>query len=255
MATSPRAFVLRHTRLGVVPGLPELRLHLAAEVLPLWRAVQLELDDQEAPLPYWAFAWAGGLALARYLRGRPQAVAGRRVFDLASGSGLCAIAAMRAGASSATGSEIDPFGAAAIGLNARANRERVTVVDRDVLDEEAPDVDVILAGDCWYEGRLAERILPWLHRARAQGIDVLVGDPGRRYLPVDALVELATYDVRTTTELEDLDHKQGRVYALRPDLATAGSRVVDLREADERIAPQAADASSLDWRRVLCKHQ
>jgi predicted nicotinamide N-methyase len=123
------------------------------------------------------------------------------VFDVASGSGLCAIA-MHAGAAEATGADIDAFAAAAIELNARANGRRVTVVRRDVLDEEPPDVDVILAGDCCYEARLAGRVLPWLQRARDRGIDVLV--------------ELASYDVRTTTELEDLERKQGRVYALRP---------------------------------------
>jgi len=216
MAASTRAFVLRHTRLLPVAGLEEIRLHLADEVLPLWRAVQIETADPDAALPYWAFAWAGGLALARYLRDHPAAVAGRRVFDLASGSGLCAIAAGYAGASVVTGADIDVFAAAAMTLNARANGRRVTVLRRDVLDEEVPDVDVILAGDCWYDGRLAERVLPWLHRARARGIDVLVGDPGRRYLPTDELVELASYDVRTTTELEDLERKQGRVYGLRP---------------------------------------
>jgi predicted nicotinamide N-methyase len=216
MAASSRAFVLRHTHLRAVPGLEEVRLHLAGEVLPLWRAVQLDTKDPDAGLPYWAFAWGGGLAIGRYLREHPEAVAGRRVFDLASGSGLCAIAAMRAGAAAAIGCDIDAFAAAAIALNARANGRRVTVVRRDVLDEPAPDVDVILAGDCWYDARLAQRVLPWLQRARAGGIDVLVGDPGRQYLPTQELVELASYDVRTTTELEDLDHKQGRVYALRP---------------------------------------
>ena len=216
MAASTRAFVRRHTRLLPVAGLEEIRLHLADAVLPLWRAVQIETADPDAALPYWAFAWAGGLALARYLRDHPAAVAGRRVFDLASGSGLCAIAAGHAGASVVTGADIDVFAAAAMTLNARANGRRVTVLRRDVLDEEVPDVDVILAGDCWYDGRLAERVLPWLHRARARGIDVLVGDPGRRYLPTDELVELASYDVRTTTELEDLERKQGRVYGLRP---------------------------------------
>ena len=215
MAASPRAFVLRQTRLGRVPGLEQIRLHLADEVLPLWRAVQIETDDPDAALPYWAFAWGGGLAIARYLREHPEAVAGRRVFDLGSGSGLCAIASMQAGAAEATGADIDAFAAAAIGLNARANRCRVAVVRRDVLDEEPPDVDVIIAGDCLYDAGLAERILAWARRAHDQGIDVLVGDPGRRYLPTDALVELATYEVRTTTELEDLDRKEGRVYALR----------------------------------------
>jgi len=214
LAASPRSFVLRHTRLRPVPGLEEIRLHLADEVLPLWHAVQIETRDQDAALPYWAFAWSGGLAIGRYLRDHPEAVAGRRVFDLGSGSGLCAIAAMQAGAAEVTGADIDALAVAAVELNARANGRRVTALRRDVLDEEAPDVDVVLAGDCWYEAGLAERVLPWLHRARTGGIDVLVGDPGRRYLPTDDLDELATYDVRTTTELEDLDRKQGRVFAL-----------------------------------------
>lgn len=216
MAASPRAFVLRHTRLRPVPGLEEIHLHLADEALPLWRAVQIETGDPDAALPYWAFAWAGGLAVGRYLREHPEAVAGRRVFDLASGSGLCAIASMHAGAVQATGVDIDPFAVAAMERNARANRRRVTVLRRDVLDEDPPDADVILAGDCWYDARLAGRVLPWLLRAREHGIDVLVGDPGRRYLPTSELVELASYDVRTTTELEDLERKQGRVYAVRP---------------------------------------
>lgn len=214
MARSTRAFVLRHTELRAVPGLADIRLHLADEVLPLWRAVQVETGDPEAALPYWAFAWSGGLAIACYLRDHPEAVAGRRVFDLASGSGLCAIAAMRARATTATGVDIDPFSAAVIPLNARANRVRVGAMRRDVLDEEPPDVDVVLAGDCWYEARLAERVLPWLARARDSGIDVLIGDPGRRYLPTADLVELASYDVRTTTELEDLELKRGSVYRL-----------------------------------------
>jgi len=216
MARSPRAFVLRHTRLRPVLGVEGIALHLADEVLPLWHAVQVETDDPDAALPYWAFAWAGGLAVARYLRDHPETVRDRRVFDLASGSGLCAIAALQAGATAAIGADIDAYAAAAIELNARANSRRVAVARRDVLDEEPPDVDVILAGDCWYEAQLAQRVLPWLHRARERGIDVLVGDPGRRHLPIDALVELAAYEVRTSTELEDLEYKQGHVYALRP---------------------------------------
>jgi predicted nicotinamide N-methyase len=216
VAAAPRAFVLRHTRLRPVPGLEEVRLHLADEALPLMHAVAVETGDPDAALPFWAFAWGGGLALGRYLREHPEAVAGRRVFDLASGSGLCAIAAMGAGAAEATGADIDAFAVAAIGLNARANRCRVTALHRDVLDDEPPDVDVILAGDCWYEARLAARVLAWLRRARDRGLDVLVGDPGRRYLPAAGLVELARYEVRTTTELEDLALKQGRVYAVLP---------------------------------------
>jgi len=218
---SRRAFVLRHTRLRPVPGIEEIRLHLADEVLPLWHAVQVETGDPEAALPYWAFAWGGGLAIARYLREHPRAVAGRRVFDLAAGSGLCAIAALGAGASEATSADIDAFAWVSVELNARANGRRVSVVRRDVLDEEPPDVDVILAGDCWYDASLAERVLPWLRRAQDRGIEVLVGDPGRRYLPTDELIERAAYDVRTTTELEDLALKKGRVYALRPSTGHA----------------------------------
>ena len=221
MPPSRRAFVHRHTRLRPVPGLEEIRLHLADEVLPLWHAVQVETGDPEAALPYWAFAWGGGLAIARYLRDHPQAVAGRRVFDLAAGSGLCAIAALGAGAAEATSADIDAFAWAAIELNARANGRRVSIVRRDVLDEEPPDADVILAGDCCYEARLAERVLSWLRRAQGRGIEVLVGDPGRRYLPTDQLIEQAAYDVRTTTELEDLALKKGRVYSLRSSTGQA----------------------------------
>ena len=214
MSASARAFVLRNTRLRPVPDLEQVRLHLADEVLPLWHASQIETGDPDAALPYWAFAWAGGLAIAHHLLEHQEIVTGRRVFDLASGSGLCAIAARHAGATEATGADIDAFAAEAMTVNARANGVRITVRRDDVLDDEPPDVDLILAGDCWYDARLAERVMPWLQRARNAGIEALVGDPGRRYLPTDALVELATYDVHTTTELEDLDQNQARVYAL-----------------------------------------
>lgn len=215
MAASSRAFVLRHTRLGPVSGLEEVRLHLADDVHEVWRATQVETDDPDAPIPFWAFAWGGGLAVSRYLREHPEVVAGRRVFDLASGSGLCAIAAMRAGAISAAASDIDPFAIAAIRLNANANGCRVATVGRDVLDEAPPDAEVILAGDCWYDAELARRVLPWLRQAHERGIEVLIGDPGRAHLPVDDLVELATYEVRTTSDLEDMQRTRAAVYRLR----------------------------------------
>ena len=198
-----------------MPGLEEVRLHLADDALALWRAVQLETSNPDAPIPFWAFAWGGGLAIGRYLRDHPEAVAGRHVLDLGSGSGLCAIAAMRAGASAVVAVDVDPLAAVAIELNARANACRQTVVLRDILDEPPPAADVVLAADCWYEAPLADRVLPWLRRARAAGLDVLVGDPGRRYLPVDELTSLATYEVRTTTDLEDLGLWRAAVYALR----------------------------------------
>jgi predicted nicotinamide N-methyase len=214
MAASPRAFVLRHTRLRPLPGLEGIRLHLADDVLPVWRALQVETNDAETALPYWAAAWGGGLAIARHLADHPGIVAGRRVFDLASGSGLCAIAAARAGATRVEAVDIDPFAVAAIELNARANASRIVAARRDALADPPPDADVLLAGDCWYDAGLAARVLPWLRQARDQGIDVLVGDPGRAYLPVDALVEVAAYDVRTTSDVEDLAFKTARVYRL-----------------------------------------
>ena len=214
MAASTRAFVLHHTRLRPVPGLDGIRLQLADEVLPLWHAVQVETADPDAALPYWAFAWGGGLALARFLADQPERVAGRRVLDLASGSGLVALAALRAGANTATAVDIDRFAVAAIGLNARANHRRIDAAVRDVLDDGPPDVDVVLAGDVCYEAAFAERAVTWLRRARAAGIDVLLGDPGRRYLPATGLTELASYEVRTTTELEDMDRKRAWVYTL-----------------------------------------
>ena len=238
MAASARAFVLRHTRLRPVPGLDGIRLHLADEILPLWHAVQVETRDDDAALPYWAFAWGGGLGIARYLADHPDVVAGRRVLDLASGSGLCGIAALRAGASAVTGADIDAFAAAAIELNARANGGRMAVLARDLLDEEPPDVDVILAGDVCYEAGFSARAIAWLRRAHERGIDVLIGDPGRRYLPAAELDELAAYDVRTTTELEDLELKQGRVYALRPEPAAAPSSV------GTSLASRVIDSSS-----------
>jgi predicted nicotinamide N-methyase len=213
---APRAFVIRNTTLRPVPALEAIRLHLADDALTLWHAAQVETADPETPLPYWAFAWAGGLAIGRYLGEHPETVRGLRVLDLASGSGLCAIAAMLAGAAHAAAADIDPFAAAAIAVNANVNGVRVAVVRRDLLDEEPPDVDVILAGDCWYDATLAERVLPWLRGAADRGIRVLVGDRGRRYLPTDALDEIAAYDVRTTTDLDDMERKPGRVFTLHP---------------------------------------
>jgi predicted nicotinamide N-methyase len=184
-------------------------------VLPLWHAVQRETGDPDAPLPYWAFAWIGGLALSRYLRDTPDAVRGLRVLDFASGSGLVGIRAAMASAAEVHAADIDPFACAAIRLNARANGCGVRVVAVDLLDGPPPAVDVILAGDCWYEAGLAARVQPWLEAAAGEGIQVLVGDGGRRYLPLDRLVEIASYEVHTTTELEDLARKRGHVFGLR----------------------------------------
>jgi predicted nicotinamide N-methyase len=218
-----RAFVQRHTRLRDVEGVPGIRLHLADEVERVWHATEEATAAGDEPIPFWAFAWAGGLALACYVGERPEVVRDARVLDFATGSGLVAIAAARAGAAHVTASDIDPLAEAATGLNARANGVHLTFVRRDLLDEDPPDVDVLLAADTWYEGPLAERVLPWLIAARARGIRVLVGDPGRRYLPAGQLRALATYQVRTTTTLEDRELVEAAVYELRaPDPPASG---------------------------------
>jgi predicted nicotinamide N-methyase len=209
-----RALVARYTRLRPVEGVTGIRLHLADDAAPVWRATEAALGTTGAAIPFWAFAWAGGLAIARYLEEHPEEVAGKQVIDLATGSGLCAIVAMRLGAAGSIGIDVDPFAEAALALNARSNAVRVGFIGRDLLDEEPPATDVLLVGDTWYEGPLAERVMPWLRRAAATGTRVLVGDPGRRYLPADGLVQLAAYDVRTTTQLEDRVVVRGRVFTL-----------------------------------------
>jgi predicted nicotinamide N-methyase len=212
-----RALVAHHTRLQPVAGIAGIRLHLAEDVAPVWHATEAALGLAGAPIPYWAFAWAGGLALARFLQDHPDEVKGRRVLDLATGSGLVAIAASLAGASAVSAADVDPFAEAAVGMNARANGVRIAFVGRDLLDEEPPDVDVLLVADTWYEGPLAERVMPWLRAAAQRGIRVLVGDPGRRYLPASGLLQLASYEVQTTTRLEDRAIVQSRVFTLAGD--------------------------------------
>ena len=200
-------------------GVPGVRLHLADAVEPVWHAVEEALGMDGAPIPFWAFAWAGGLALARYVQERPEEIGGRRVLDFATGSGLVAIVAARAGAAHVAAVDIDPFAEAAVALNSRANHVHVAYATRDLLDEPPPAVDVLLAADTWYEGPLAERVLPWLRAAADAGTRVLVGDPGRKYLPPAAetgLVELGAWPVRTTTTLEDRDVVTARVFALPP---------------------------------------
>lgn len=198
-----RSLIARHTHLRGVPGLPDIRLHLADDAGPAWRATEAALGIANAPIPFWAFAWAGGIALARYLGEHPGEVRGRRILDFATGSGLVAIAALQAGAAQVHAADVDPFAEAAVEMNARANGVRIDYVGRDLLLEPPPDVDVLLAADTWYESPLAERVLPWLQQAAARGIRVLVGDPHRRYLPTGALTRLGDYDVETTTALED----------------------------------------------------
>ena len=215
MIADRRAFILQNTRLQAPPHTPEIVLHLADEVTPLWRLTEEALGELGLPPPFWAFAWAGGQALARYVMDHPQTVAGRRVLDFATGSGLVAIAAMKAGAARAQGCDVDGFCADALALNAEANAVRVAFTCADLLDAAPPaDADVILAGDICYERPLAGRVEAWLREAQARGAEVLIGDPGRTYLPQARLRRLAEYRVQTTRELEDQEVKRTAVYAL-----------------------------------------
>jgi len=205
------------TELRPVALVPEIRLHQASEPIGLWQRTELAAGRTDLDPPFWAFAWAGGQALARHLLDHPEAVQGRRVIDIASGSGLVAIAAAKAGAAAVTAYDIDPLAAAAITVNADANGVAVLAVCADVLDTDSPawpDVDVVLAADAFYERGLADRATRFLERARARGADVLAGDFGRAYLPRDLLTALAAYDVPGLGLLEDSDVKRTTIWAL-----------------------------------------
>lgn len=219
MIPDRKAFIRANTRLKPVPHVPEISLHVAEESVPIWLKTEEQLNEIGLPPPYWAFAWAGGQALARYVLDNPDCVKGLRVLDLAAGSGLVGIAAAMAGASPVTAADIDPFTEAAIGLNAEANDTYVDVIVLDMLDHPAPKVaryDVILVGDLFYERDTATRALAFLDRHRTIGARVLVGDPGRTYLPKERLARLAEYSVPVTRELEDLEIKRTSVWELMP---------------------------------------
>jgi predicted nicotinamide N-methyase len=209
----PHGFILANTRLKSPPHTPEIELYLADEITPIWRMTEEELGQIGLPPPFWAFAWAGGQALARYLLDHPAEVKAKRVFDVGTGSGLVAIAAMKAGAKGANGADIDGFCAAAVELNARANGVEVGFGQRDPLNAPPPAADVICAGDIFYEQPLAERAMAWLTEARDRGARVLLGDPGRSYFPKTGLVKLAEYSVETTRELEDAEIKRTAVWS------------------------------------------
>ena len=213
---SRRALIRAHTSLSAPSLVPELRLHLATEMTPLWHATQELLDDADMQPPFWAFAWPGGQALARVLFDDNVHVARRDVFVLAAGSGVDAIAAACAGASRVVAADIDPFARSAIGLNALANHVAIEVVDGDPLDEPPPAVDVILAGDVCYDERMAPRVIAWLRRAAATGTEVLIADPGRAYFPADGVEWIAWHRVPTSRELEEGDSRETVVARLHP---------------------------------------
>ena len=208
------AFIRAHTRLLPVPHAPEIALHLADEATELWRKTEEELDEIGLPPPFWAFAWAGGQALARYILDHRAIVAGRRVLDFASGSGLVAIAAAKAGAARVEACDIDPFAIAAIPLNALANGVAVEARLIDLVGADA-GWEVVLAGDICYQQDIAERVTDWLSRLDRRGAVVLIGDPGRSYLPTDRLEALAAYVVPVTRALEDAEIKRTSVWRFR----------------------------------------
>ena len=212
-ALDREAFIRAHTRLLPVPYAPELALHVAEEATELWQKTEDELAVIGLPPPFWAFAWAGGQALARYLLDHPEIVAGRRMLDFASGSGLVAIAAAKAGAGPVEACDIDAFAAAAIAINATANTVVVTPRCEDLIGRDE-GWDVVCAGDVCYEREMAERVIGWLSGLSARGATVLIGDPGRSYLPRERLEALATYEVPVTRALEDAEIKRSSVWRL-----------------------------------------
>ena len=208
------SFIRGNTAVAAPPLVPEIRLHLANEITPLWHATEATLARDQLPPPYWAFAWAGGQALARYILDHPEVVDGMRVLDFGAGSGLLALAAAKAGAAAVTAAEIDPFAAAAIALNAALNGVEVSVEAADVIGRHPAPWQIVLVGDMCYERPLADRLTGWLRMLAAEGVLVLLGDPGRNYLPKEGLVLLARYTVPTPLDLEDRTTREGVVWQL-----------------------------------------
>ncbi|QFU17773.1 class I SAM-dependent methyltransferase [Microvirga thermotolerans] len=211
MIADRTAFIRAETRLLPVPHAPEISLHVADEATELWRKTEEELGAIGLPPPFWAFAWAGGQALARYVLDHPETVRGKRVLDFASGSGLVAIAAKKAGAAEVTACDIDAFAIAAIRINAEANGVEVRAVQADLVGEDG-GWETVLAGDICYERDLALRVADWLFSLNARGAAVLIGDPGRSYLPRERLEQVARYEVPVTRTLEDADIKKTGVW-------------------------------------------
>jgi predicted nicotinamide N-methyase len=210
---SPENFIRANSELIAPPLVPELRLHLATEVVPLWRKTEEELNEMGVPPPYWAFAWAGGQALARYVLDNPQIVRGKRVLDFGAGSGIVGLAAAHAGAAHVLAADIDKFSVAAITANAAANTLAISITSDDIIGSKQ-DFDVILVGDMCYERPLAERLLAWLKNSDAH---ILLGDPGRSYFPKEGLTRLALYSVTTTREIEDREIRETGVWSLNRD--------------------------------------
>jgi predicted nicotinamide N-methyase len=207
-------FIRANTRLLTVPLVPEIHLHLAEESMPIWQKTEEELGQMNVPPPYWAFAWAGGQALARYLLDTPAIVAGCTVLDVGAGSGLTAIAAMKAGAASVLAADIDRYALVAIALNAAANGVTIETTAADPLIVAPGAFGTILVGDMFYERPLAERALAFVEEAQERGAEILVGDPRRSYFPRERFRQVAEYSVPVTRDLEDMEIKHTAVWRL-----------------------------------------
>jgi predicted nicotinamide N-methyase len=207
----PARFIAANTELLRPPLVPEIVLHLASEIVPIWRKTEEELEKEGVPPPFWAFAWAGGQALARWVIDNPGVVRGKRVLDFATGSGLSGIAAMKAGAVEVLATDIDTFATVATTLNAKVNDVRITVTSDDVVGRDE-GWETVIAGDVCYEREMSARVFDWLKTLARRGATVLVGDPGRNYLPRENMIELAVYDVQTTRELEDREVRRTKVW-------------------------------------------
>jgi predicted nicotinamide N-methyase len=212
--SDPAAFIRANTRLEALALVPEIALHLASELVPIWQASEVELERLNVPPPYWAFAWAGGQALSRYLLDNPELVRGKAVLDFGAGSGLQGLAAARAGAARVLALDIDPFACAAVRLNAAANELLVEVSSEDLIGDPCAAFEVILAGDVCYERPMAGRVELWLKTLAAAGKTVLLGDPGRTYLPREGLERVTGYAVKTTREIEDSDLRNAVVWRI-----------------------------------------
>lgn len=212
----PAGFIRANTRLLAPPLVPEITLHLAEESLPIWQKTEEELGEMNVPPPYWAFAWAGGQALARYLLDNPALVAGRRVLDLGAGSGLQALAAMKAGAAWTLAADIDRIALVATAMNAAVNGVSVDVTAEDLLAHPPAAFDVVLVGDLYYERQLADAVTRFVDAAVAGGALILVGDPKRNYFPRTKFEPVADYRVPVTRELEDAEIKHTAVWRLAP---------------------------------------
>ena len=211
MKTDPRTFIIDNTSVMNPPHVPEIRLHLADEAHDLWLKTEAELEEIGLPPPFWAFAWAGGQGLARYILDHPEMVRGKSVVDFASGSGLVAIAAVKAGAASVLAADIDPWTETAVELNCRLNDVSVSFSGRNIVGG-AIAADVLLAGDVFYDKAFADALVPWFTRLAGMGRTVIVGDPGRSYCPRDIMEPLATYQVPVTRALEDAEVKRTVVW-------------------------------------------